>query len=343
MRRAFTIVELLGVMVIIMVLVAISVPAFSSLMRSSRASVADGSLRVALASARDAAVSSLDGGDAAAVFLFEPGGRVRVVVCSQVGRLSTLESDYAGRLVGDVDVFVPDPRYEAQELPANWLVRGLAPALTIANAQDTQPFAWYSSARYDHQEFNWVLPEDGFFKRDERDPEGYRRQTFMVRFDAQSGALDTQDQAPALVYLPSVDLRRTALPFRDYNPLRTEDHRRMVRRILTNTTAPQREQLLGDRATDTVLARPVAHVALYDVRELARKLRHERVGFPGVDKRTGSLYAFENNDATRRRAVFSPALAREVNRHLPAVADIFTFERYSGRPRRVPTREENAT
>src|SRR5436305_8362895 len=80
-RRGFTLIELLVVIAIFVLLLALAVPAVSSLMDSSEESMAQNALRSGLAAARDAAMRSSGYDDGAAVFFYEPGGRLSIVPC----------------------------------------------------------------------------------------------------------------------------------------------------------------------------------------------------------------------------------------------------------------------
>ena len=338
-RGGFTLIELLGVMAIIVILVGISVPAFSGMLRSSRASLANGTLRSALVQARDAALQSVDGGDSAAVFFFDPGGSASIVVCTQAGSIRGV--DAGGRPV-ERDVFVADPSFEVQVLPPFWHVNGLARAGTINGADDMQPGAWYANTRYDGASVNWVFPETGFFDPAKPD-EGPKRHTFFVRFSAGTGELDITNDQEALVYVPSLDLDRSSSPFSmpAFRPDRKSDHRLLIRQLLSSTqVSPQdRERLIGDTATDSVLMHPVREIALYDVRDLAKKLRSERVSaFKGIDSQTGSLY--RSSGRGEPTPTIDPELVSEVNRLLPRVAEIFSLDRYTGAARRIPVAQE---
>lgn len=344
-RSGFTLIELLGVITIIVVLVGVSVPAFSGMLRSSRASLADGTLRSALVAARDAALRSVDGKDAAAVFFFEPGGRASIVVCREVGSINGVDLD--GLVTRDV--FVADPAFEVQELPPNWFVSGLARANTIAGADDRQVGAWYATTRYAGETVNWVFPETGFFEAARAD-EGVKRHTFAIRYESRSGELSIGDEREMLVYAPSLDLDRSQTPFNvaggAFRPDRKSDHLRLVRQLLnapTGTVSPDAlERLAGDRATDTILTRQVREIALYDIRDLARELRSERVAaFRGIDSRTGCLYQApqRGQDAT---PTIDPELVVEVNRLLARVADVFSIDRYTGTARRLSLAENQS-
>ncbi len=333
----FTLIELLGVMTIIVVLVGISVPAFNGMLASNRASLADGTLRAAMIQARDAALQSIDGGDSAAVFFYEPGGEISIVICTEAGQLEGIGK--GGRRVMR-DVFVADPTYEIQVLPVFWHVNGLARANQIDTADDQTIGGWYATSRYAGDEVNWVFPETGFFDSEEAE-EGGKRQTFLVRFEARTGELELSERE-ALVYAPSLDIDRTSAPFNvpAFRPDRKTDHKRLVRQLLnmptgSSVSAEDRDKMIGDVSSDSILARPVREVAMYDLRQLVRELRAERVSaFTGIDRGTRSLYRSPAQNGSPAPDI-DPELVEEVNRLLPRVAEIFSIDRYTGTARRV--------
>src|SRR5690606_8581215 len=87
-RVAFTLPELLVVIAIGILLLAIAVPAFTSVLYSSRRSGAAGAVQTALAAARDVAVENGPGRDAAAVFFADSGGRLRIMVAVWAGEMT---------------------------------------------------------------------------------------------------------------------------------------------------------------------------------------------------------------------------------------------------------------
>jgi len=107
--RGFSLVELIVVITIIVILLAVSVPAIRSTMASAASSAAETNLRIALLSARNAAVNADSGNDTALVFFFEPGGRTTAVVCEQV---ATFDTDTTKSIDAGRDVFVPVPRVD---------------------------------------------------------------------------------------------------------------------------------------------------------------------------------------------------------------------------------------
>src|SRR4051812_14600321 len=112
-RRAFTITEILVVISIIVLMIAIAVPAFSSLIGSSERALAENQLRAGLAAARDAAIQS-ETGDGAAVFFFTPGGRISIVACTAVGQIEDQVPPVGAVPTTNItrDVFAPVPGME---------------------------------------------------------------------------------------------------------------------------------------------------------------------------------------------------------------------------------------
>jgi hypothetical protein len=107
-----------------------------------------------------------------------------------------------------------------------------------------------------------------------------------------------------------------------------------IRRILNRPWAPSDSELdllLGKNSSDTVLVRPTSMLALYNVRDLAREMvaGGPIAGFRGVDRATGSLYtgpAALPSDPDD----FSFPWADQANEAIPAVARLFTVNRYNG-------------
>jgi len=288
-RRAFTLVELLVVIAIFTLLLAIGVPAFSSMLYSSEQSLAENALRVALSAARDAASRSPRGQDAAAVFFYDPTvGRMNIQAYISAGVLK--DQDPGTDVVVAREVFVPVSGYEPTQLPRGWMVRGYAPGGTI----DDQ---WYektytgSGAR---SRGNWVFPETAFYN-DEVGNDGLDRQTFMVRFEGGTGIVKTSSGEAVLVYAPSVttQFRRSSSPW-SIPSMRADleaDPQRLVRRVLTrpaagagSLTLVQRQLLLGNISGDTILTKPIGQLAVYNENRLA--------GYLGVrlDRTTNCMY-----------------------------------------------------
>jgi prepilin-type N-terminal cleavage/methylation domain-containing protein len=306
LRRAFTITELLVVITLIVILVLIAVPSFSAMIYSSEESLAESQFRAALRAARDAAVRSNGAADGAAVFFFEPGGRLTILPCVKVGEMTDwVDSSAANSGSTDVadltrrEIFAAAPGFSAISLPKYWMVRGFAPV----NALLTQ--TWYESAhpptnpppptgtQANSRDRQWVFPETAFFNIESRN-DGYERSTFMVRFRAGTGELVGASTAPALVFAPrSSSADRTTGAFATFRADRAEDPIRFVRQMLANGMPPAggdspavaRRRLIGRGSSDMVLARPVMQVALYNENRLADALGVR------VDRTTDSLYA----------------------------------------------------
>lgn len=346
--RGYTIVEVLGVTAIIAILIGISLTGFASALRNANVSRAQNGVQVAIDAARDLALSSLDGRDTAAVFLFEPGGRVSVLACREVGVYTLPQTTLAGLPApirdtiagGGLSVFVPDPSIAPVRLPKGMLVRGLSPGSRIASYPDTQAYGWYSNERYKTNEPAWLLPETGFYDLDDEE-EGARRQTFIVRFEGGTARPRLGDDRPALVYLPTPGaLYHQKAPWLpsgagtpDYRPSSPVnlDHARLVRRILNDSALSDanRELLIGDLSSDTALARPVSQVAVYRLEELVSRL--QETGFTGTPSRreiarNGSLYTVSGDGGAVQPVDISDALREQ----LAEIATIFHIGSLSG-------------
>ncbi len=223
--RGFTIIELMVVLVILSIIVAISVPAFQSMLYSSKRTFAVNSLKNATLLAHDLALRGIEGEDGAVVFLFDEGGQVTIVPAVRVGTLVEPFSPLAtntGALL-ERDIFVPIATGETIQLPKNWSVRGYAtPGMMIDYLSDGREITkWYTSPMYGQmnanspakEDRNWVFPESGFYAKDSQsfgaapgggigsfgnsDPTG--RQSFMVRFDSKTGALSRDTNAALFI------------------------------------------------------------------------------------------------------------------------------------------------
>lgn len=287
LARAFTLIELLLVISIFVILLLIVVPAFTSMLYSAEESLAQNALRSALSAGRDAAMRSSGDDDGAAVFFFEPGGRMTVVPCVRVGQLTDLPNG-PGTVVRDV--FVPLNLIEPVQLPRNWMARGFAPPGSLdgdpTGPNGGNPNGWYEGpGRYNPAAPNWVFPETAFYDLAVPD-DGADRQTFMVRFKAGSGELDTSGTGTAIVVAP-----RPSQAMRNPTPAwqradKADDLGRWARRILADRTltVAQRRALIGDESGDTVLARGVGELVLYNEKRLAGAIDAR------LDRRTGTLY-----------------------------------------------------
>lgn len=345
--RAFTLTELLVVISLVVLLLAVAVPAFSSMLYSNDRSLADNQLRIAMQNARDAAVRS-DGGDAAAVFLLPPNGKLRIVTCVRVGELS--DTDNQGRTVVR-DVFVPVPLLQPIELPKGWTVRGFAAPGAIV----TDSSGWYEGAHLVAGEGNWVLPETGFFDKNVANS-GRNRQSFMIRFNAGSGGVAPRSSREALVLdVIGNQAFRNAGVFANYRLDQATDVPSMARRILdigSGLTLAQQRELLGDASSDTVLCREVAQVSLQDERRVVSGLAGR-----SVNSATGSVYGTPGNPQavpitpTIDTSIFNLGNGREISRAINELVvgqyrgrdgkkvqtevKLFGLDRYSGRVREV--------
>jgi len=353
-RRGYTLAELLVVISIFVLVLAIAVPAFSSLIYSTERSQAENQLGVALGAARSAAMSTEGLGDCAAVFFYDPETRrTRIGVYSHVGQLDDVNPANSSQTISR-DVFVPVSAYQPLQMPRNWMVRAYAPPGSIDAGTSSTMNGWYEEIpgrAYDKSTGNWVFPETGFYDQDRGDS-GPNRQTFMVRFEAGTGVLSTSKRSPALVVdpSPSKEFRTGVLSKAPYRLDTPEDLGARVRRMLSpgsNLSERERQQMLGDEATDTILARPVAELAFYDERRLA-----SAVGAPSLNAGTGSLYGSAakprgipdkpNIDASLIKNT-GKQFAGEVSDWLqgtgeskvPSDARLFTIERFLGRTREV--------
>lgn len=368
--RAFTITELLIVISLFAILLAVAVPSFSAMLQASEESLADGQLRTGLAAGRDAAIRS-DSGDGAAVFFYEPGGRTRIVACVQVGTITdvrqgaSLSSTNPADLITR-DVFAPLPAAKPIELPRGWMVRGLVSPGRL-QASGTSPTSvtdlttgWYEpvtggsgSGRIfetPDSRTNWVFPETGFYDYTRGDG-GRNRQTFMVRYARGTGLVLQNDQKPVLVLDP-VPVRnfRQAGVWKDFPIDRAPDSATFVRRILSprsDITPLQRRQLVGDAATDTVLAGPVTGLALYQEARLAAGIKVR-----ALNKATGSIYGSRDLgkgvDIIPRDPMYDPKytqgvtdVSKQVNDWIQgrnpytSEARLYTLTRYLGSAREI--------
>lgn len=310
-RAAFSLVELMVVISIIVLLLAIAVPAFSSMLYSSEQSLAESSLRIALNTARDVAARSPVGQDSAAVFLYERDSRkMSVLVCTKAGVLQDQMTD-GSRAIITREVFAAAPGVETIQMTAGWTVRGFAPANSIDGE-------WYGDAVFGtyptavQRQGNWVFPETSFFDDINARADGSKRQTFMVRFEGGTGLVKSSDFAAVLVLSPSPgESFRNSWPTlpgnpsggapsppwtqatnNPLNPTHAADQLRFAQSVLswpTLTTVQsyipltRKREILGGMSSDTILAKGVGQVALCNEGRLARSL-----GVRTSD--TGSLY-----------------------------------------------------
>jgi prepilin-type N-terminal cleavage/methylation domain-containing protein len=282
-RFAFTLVELLVVISIFVLILAVAVPAFSSMLYSSEQSLAENSVRTAISAARDVALRSPAGTDAAAVFFYDPVvQRMTIVPCVRAGVIQ----DGNGLATPPVyrEVFVAAAGFEPVQMPRGWTVRGYAAPGMIDSS-------WYEKTYFSVAALrtigNWVFPETGFYDEDAPNgDDGADRQTFMVRFEGSTGILQTADLSPVLVLAvtPVLGFHNTSpwnitVPPANGQPFRPDlepDPVKFVRRVSAAPatgqgalTIAQRQKLLGDLSDDTVLAKPVAQLAVCSEKRLA--------------------------------------------------------------------------
>ncbi len=349
---AFTLVEILLVISIFVLILAVAVPSFSSMLYTSDQSLAENSVRGGLLSARDVAIRSASGQDSAAVF-FHENGRTSIVPCTLAGKLDDLNSNNQAIVR---EVFVPAAGFEPAQLPRGWSVRGLATPGTISAD-------WYESYRQilganvvDQGSF-WLLPETAYFDINEPH-KGEYRQTFMVRFEGGTGRLKLGDTAPVLVLAPSPGASfRSSGVFAQAgcNPLLEADLQRFVRRILAapatgpggqlQLTAQQKRQILGDLASDTVLAKPVFQMAVASEKRLLAAI--------GItpDRFTQTMYKADGLNPTfedgpefvtgvdvKKLELLNDWLKGDIDvegRTIESDARMFTIQRYLGTPQEI--------
>ncbi|MFN0133093.1 MAG: hypothetical protein ACKVW3_11290, partial [Phycisphaerales bacterium] len=197
------------------------------------------------------------------------------------------------------------------------MVRGYAPPNSVDDG-------WYEDTYLNTgplvvRSGNWVFPETGFFDPAVGD-DGQHRQTFMVRFRGGTGAIITGDATPILVLVPGSSASfRNSPPWSEFNPSQEVDQDRYVRRVLIGRrpnnptgilTAAQKRQLLGDIASDTVLAKPVTQVAVYSEKRLAAAAGYR------IDRVTGCGYVDPSKASPPNSPEFVPITER-----FPQVSD----------------------
>lgn len=285
-RTAFTLAELLAVITILVLIVGLAVPAFRSLLYSSNQALAENKLRMGLGTAREAALLSAGGGDTAAVFTLDAGGRVTITPYVQVAVLTDVNAD--NELV-QRDVFVPFTRFSPVQMPGGWMVRGYAVAYAVS--RDWYEKTYGEDADIDYRaQGNWLAPESGYYDEFSTD-DGADRQTFMVRFRAGTGLVDTGATGEALIVSPRPSsLDRAGEDWLD--PNEAADLGRWVARVLARppNLEPPSWEILGDRSGDTILAKPVTLLAIADESRVASAVEVRR------DRQTGSLYRDPRNN-----------------------------------------------
>lgn len=296
-RRGYTLVELLVVIVIGAILVGIAIPAFSALLSSSRESLAQNSLQQSIYAARDAAASRIGGGDAAAVFFYDPSRGTTVGIYEQVG---TLNDASANGLNVVRDVFVPISTMEPVQLPPDYSVRGFVLGTQLRDEDWYEDLTDYSPASGGIQPGGpngsqrgpgaWVFPETDFYDKEQQD-DGRDRQTFMIRFTAGTGALSRSNNS-ALILDPRPSNLNRSTPAAIQPIDQAEDLKAWTVRALISAglTSMDLQNLLGNRSSDTVLARPVSDISMYRERRLAQMLQ-----LRGLNRSTNTIYLKSDN------------------------------------------------
>ncbi len=336
--RAFSMIEMLVVVLIIGVLITLALPAFNALVAANTQAQAVEAVRSGLTLARSAAVNGPSGADSAAVFFFEPGGVVQIVPCVRVGVID--DRDDTGGTVTSVvrEVFAPPPGATVISLPRGFTVRGFVPAGRMvrtsgggSSASDPSP-GWYAATNGNPRygltptRGDWVFPETGFYRRNfgtasvpGDDDDGMDRSTFMVRFEGGSGRPVVSNQAPVLVLAPraSASARGGGTATSPADPsIPAARHRLDLATSLPAAFESIRVdgQLSGDavrrligtsdpsggvRSSDTVMAGPVTELAVMDEGKLAASLGLRVDGFTGVLYRVSNRSTVLNNPAER--------------------------------------------
>lgn len=299
-RTAFTLVELMIVIAIFVILIAIAVPAFASMLYSSEQSLAENSLRTALAAARDAALRSPQGQDAMAVFAYDPvTHHTQAVTCVSAGTLRNSGGIVAGGSSpppSEYEIFAAGPGSQPVQFPRGWSVRGYAPSTILQGDPN-----WYESTYGLSPGGHWVFPETGFYDENAvNGPQGDFRQTFAVRFEGSTGIAKFADQTSVLVLLPSPStVFRTggSSALTTYRADLAVDPVLFVKRVLWSPVlgsgAPRiRQDVLGFRqqspqgsrqlATDMVIAKPVSELAVYSEKKLVQAVNAARAPAPSL-------------------------------------------------------------
>ncbi|USN98420.1 MAG: hypothetical protein H6810_09600 [Phycisphaeraceae bacterium] len=186
--RAFTLIEVLVVVTLLIVVLGIAVPAFRGMLDASERTLSENSLRVGVQVARDVAMRGE--GDAAVVFFRDLDGRTRMVPAIKVGTIEDGAVNYAitgppspGDPTNEREVFAPIALASPIRLPRGWAVSGYADPNTIdqclrncaLSGNHFQDFeGWYDSTAYGDDgssagdearlDGNWLLPETAYYE-----------------------------------------------------------------------------------------------------------------------------------------------------------------------------------
>ncbi len=381
-RRAFSLIEMMAVLAILAILLALGVPAIKSMIYSSERSLAENQLRVAMTAARDAAVRS-GGGDGAAVF-FYADGRTTILPCVSVGRINDVVHQGATltTTIVEREVFVPVEGIEPIRLPQGWNVRGYtAPGVIATGTAATDN----TDGLYDCNSMpltitgdgHWVFPETEFIDWDalrtnaQGYNEGWKRQTFLVRFEAGTGNAAISERRPVLVLDPlpisTGEGFRSRPPYNNDPALGPNGENDVTQAASLESFVRQATskpfllggnpsslvKLLGDMSPDTVLATPVSEVALYDEQRLGGAIGATRLNattkclygdpadrtvIPDEPTIDTTLFAGVAVDEIQQR--IDAYITRDASGNLPdpsvaMEARVFTVQRYMGQMQEV--------
>lgn len=339
-RRAFTLVELLVVMLVMSIVALLTVPAFNAFSRSNTQIQAGEALKAGLRAAREAALSSSPGTDVIAVFVQALGGQTQIVLARRAGTVRDVLSTSATTGVRR-EVFVPISAAPAVLMPPGFSVRGYVGPGVLKDAASPSP-DWYDSSAgtpgiYVPSQAAWVAPETHLFKHVYsdgallNDDDGADRNTFMMRFEGGTGAFSRSNEAVLVVMPRNSATGRASEPWASnrFDLLidssgRTRTLAVAVDSVLNGVpaglggtpTAQQieeaRRQLLGHMSSDTVLAGPVGRVAVYEEAALAAALITRPDALTGTIYRTGNGNDSSSAVAARRAEFYAPGTLKGV-------------------------------
>jgi prepilin-type N-terminal cleavage/methylation domain-containing protein len=286
-RRGFTIMEMIVVIVLLLALLALVLPAFVSIKRSSEFSVSQELVKQAVRDARGRALSS--NSDSAVVFSYNPENGLQLIACTRLGSIIDGNLNNPNDPTNPAvtrDVFAPVTGRKPVTLPVGVSVRGYAPAFKV-DAHWYEPIN-NGGNRYTVDEPAWVFPETDFYSRlvtsaASAQDVGSDRQTFMVRFQARTGQLVASEPTAAVVVFP-----RPSASGRGAGTIAGVERLDLSTDVAAQVAAiierPEwggvasaakpvgQRDLLGDDSSDTVLTRSVGRLAVYRERDLAQAL-----------------------------------------------------------------------
>jgi prepilin-type N-terminal cleavage/methylation domain-containing protein len=190
--RAFTLIELIVVVSLLVVVLGIAVPAFNGMVNASERSLAENTLRVGVTVARD--LAALNGEESGLLFVRDTNGRTRLIPVVKVGTLTDAGNnpfvvngfnpqDPASVAI-ERDVFAPVDFASTLQMPRGWGVAGYAEAgsidRVISDPMQMITDGWYDSLPYGDDGMNvtpppgfdavrdaghWVLPETDLYEK----------------------------------------------------------------------------------------------------------------------------------------------------------------------------------